>query len=158
MVINNMRPKILKNYKNEELEVMLRNSKSGELWITKFIPLRWGDIEHSNAVSLYKKNGFFNKETLTVEEFNAIFNALNESGFEEICLLKQDKYVLVFSKYKDQIGSINGIQQVIKKVSNEIKIRCGISYIDTDRCCIVANKNWDDANKPRGLYTLEDLS
>ncbi len=153
-----MRPKILKNYKNKELEVMLTNSKSGELWITRFVPLLWGDIDDGNAVSLYKKNGLFRKENLTVEEFNAVLNALNEAEFEEICLLNQNNSVLVFSKYKDHIGSINGIQQVIKKVSNEIKITCGVSYIDTDRCCIVANKSWDDANKPRGLYTLEDLN
>jgi hypothetical protein len=118
MVNRNMRPKILKNYQNEQLKDMLANSKSGELWVSRFIPLRWADIKQGNAVALYKKNGFFGKETLTVDEFNDVFNAINKAGFEEICLIKQDKYVLVFSKYRDKIGSINGLDKVIKDVSN----------------------------------------
>jgi hypothetical protein len=65
--------------------------------------------------------------------------------------------VLVFSKYRDKIVSINGLDKVIKDVSNEIKISSGISYIDIDRCCIVAHKNWDDGNKPLGIYTIDDL-
>ena len=153
-----MRPKILKDYKNEQLEVMLANSKTGELWISKFVPLPWGGVEHSNAMKLYKKNGFLRRETLTADEFNQLFNAINEAGYEEICLLKQEKYVLIFSKYKDSKGTLKGIEQVINKVSDKIEMKYGISYIDTDRCCIVANKNWDDGNKPLGIYTMEELS
>ena len=53
---------------------------------------------------------------------------------------------------------VKGIEQVINKVSDKIEMKYGISYIDTDRCCIVANKNWDDGNKPLGIYTMEELS
>jgi hypothetical protein len=63
-----MRPKILSHYKNEALEEMLKNSNSGELWIARFSPLPWGGIEKGNAAILYKKNGFFDTETITTDE------------------------------------------------------------------------------------------
>jgi hypothetical protein len=153
-----MRPKILSYYKNEQLEVMLENSKSGELWIARFSPLPWGSIELGNAAILYKKTGFLGKETLTNEEFNAVLEAMSNVGYKDICMIKREKDVLIFSKYDQTIGLLTGIDVVIKKLSNSIKIKAGISDIDKDRCCIVVNKYWEDGNKPAGIYTMEDLN
>jgi len=153
-----MRPKILSHYKNEALEEMLKNSNTGELWIARFSPLPWGGIEKGNAAILYKKNGFFATETITTDEFNIVLEAISNAGYEEICMIKREKDVLIFSKLKDADGLLKGIDTVIEKLSNSIKIKGGVSDIDKDRCCIVANKYWGNAKKPLGIYTMEDLS
>lgn len=154
-----MHPQILENYKLAELMQILSTSKSGELWVVRFVPFLVNDFKKCNAVSLFKKNGIFRKkETLTNEEFNNILLELSSAGYEDLRMVRQKNEVILFFTFNDNDGVLNGIEGAIKKINASIHIQAGMSRIDIDRCCVVASKTWEEPNRPRGFYFIEDLT
>jgi hypothetical protein len=152
-----MRPKILQNYKNEDLSKMLSNSNSGELWIVRFVPFLWNDFNKCNAVSIYKKNGIFKKETLTNEEYDEMLVGLSAAGYENLRMVKNTNQVILFYTLNDGDGALKGIKSDIKNINKSVQVAAGLCDIDKDRCCIVKNKSWDSNLRPKGFYTIEDL-
>jgi hypothetical protein len=152
-----MRPKILQNYKNEDLSKMLSNSKSGELWIVRFVPFLWNDFNKCNAVSIYKKKGIFKKETLTNEEYDEMLVGLSAAGYENLRMVKNINQVILFYTLNDSDGALKGIKSDIKTINKSIQVVAGVCDIDKDRCCIVKNKSWELNLRPKGFYTIEDL-